>query len=243
MRIDLVCSHYAADLSWLTPFRRPGLNIVVYEKGEGPCGWSVTRLPNVGKNDHVYAHHLAENYRDLADWTLFTPDHPFDHLAGMAIEDGLVPQESVVVPWLCTGKDWDEDGCIRWHEFGHRPDRNGTSWKSRFESGKIQRAELDFVTWAKRFVGFDPIAGDWPGYSPGGVLGVPKAAITYLPQAFYARLEEQLSGAVEPEEGHYLERLWLSIFSKRASYHERSESNGDVQVGRALLAGVANPVH
>jgi hypothetical protein len=245
-RVDLVVSHYAADLSWVQALRRPGLNVRVYEKGEGPCGLPVQRLPNVGKNDHTYLHHLVEHYHDLADWTLFTPDYPFDHLPGEHSREagldlfrrGLVPQTNVTVPWLCQVKDWRDDGRIAWDAFTNRPDRNGTTWADRFASGKIEKAELDFVSWSKRYVGYDPSQG-WPGYAAGGVFGAPKAAIRYLPLLFYARLRDQLSKAVEPEEGHYVERLWVAILSGRASY-QRNPPQETVQCNHRTAATVTS---
>jgi hypothetical protein len=219
MRTDLVVSHYVADLAWIAPLRRPGVNIIVYEKGNTPCGWPVIRLPNVGKNDHTYLHHIVERYGDLADWTLFTPDYPFDHLHGFAMEQGLTPRDAVSTPRLCTVRDWDASGRIRWDLMKNVPDRNGTNWAERYGSGKITPCDLSFVDWSKKFVGFDPNDAAWTGFAPGGIIGVPKLAILQLPLIFYARLREELSGSVEPECGHYMERLWICNLSRKAKYN------------------------
>lgn len=226
MTVDLVVSAYADDLTWIGRLPR-GFRGRIYDKsfdgGPNECGWKILPagfhdcepLPNVGKCDHTYAHHIAKHYDALADWTVFTPDHPFDHLPpGVKMDDAMTPQMLVGCPWICTHRDWGADGRIVW---GTHKDRHGVSWADKYASGKITRAEMSFVEWAKRHVGFDPNRG-WTGYHPGGVYGVPRQNITYLPREFYARLRDQLSGSVEPEEGHYAERLWLTVFSGRAKF-------------------------
>lgn len=232
MSIDLVVSAYKDDLGWVDNLKEKHseVRMCVYHKCDGvpqkgllrendPRGLTYA-LPNVGKCDHTYAHHITEHYDKLADWTVFSTDYPFDGLpAGMTMEGALVPGPDVVCPWVCHVRDWGGDGRIRWEQFASRPDRNGTNWAERYASGKITPADLSFVEWAKRYVGFDP-SGEWPGYHPGSVYGVPKKAITYLPREFYARLRDQLSHAVEPEEGHYMERLWLVVFTGQAKYEE-----------------------
>lgn len=231
MTTDLVISAYKDSLGWVAPLRASGCKVWVYSKWEGtnpeamervicPEGLSLFHLPNVGKNDHTYLHHIVENYDSLADWTVFTPDGPHDHLCGASMADALTPADSLRVPRLYRVRDWGADGRLRWKDYAEIADRNGTNWADRYASGKITPAELSFVEWARKYVGYDPDGPDWPGYQPGGILAVPKRAITYLPRAFYERLREQLSHAVEPETGHYLERLWTVIFTGRARYIE-----------------------
>lgn len=224
MTTDLVISAYKDDLGWVAPLRSSGCKVWVYNKNAAfdrlPVVNEFATLFNVGKNDHTYLHHIVEHYDDLADWTIFTPDGPHDHLYGASMADALTPADSLRVPRLHRVRDWGADGRIRWKDFGEIVDRNGTNWAERYASGKITPAKLSFVEWARHYVGYDPNGPDWPGYQPGGILAVPRHAITYLPREFYERLREQLSHAVEPEEGHYLERLWVAIFTGRARYIE-----------------------
>ncbi len=211
--VDLVVSAFKDDLGWVAPLRQSGAQVFIYDKGGRSC---LLSLPNVGKCDHTYLHHIVLRYDNLADWTVFTPDGPRDHLFGASMTDALVPGEHLRVPRLWRGRDWGPDGRLNWHQWQGIPDRNGTNWADRYASGKIAKAELSFVEWARKYVGFDPDGPTWPGYQPGGILAVPRRAITYLPRAFYERLRDQLSHAVEPEEGHYMERLWVAVFSGKA---------------------------
>ena len=191
------------------------MQLLVYDKAEGRRDFMVAdHLPNVGKCDHSYLHHIVTCYDRLADWTVFSPDGPHDHLRGRTMADALIPGERLKVPYLHRGRDWGPDGRLRWKDlFFQIPHRDGKSWGQRYADGEIAPCSLSFVEWAKKYVGHDPDGPDWPGYQPGGILAVPRKAITYLPCEFYARLRDQLSHHREPEEGHYCERAWVVIFT------------------------------
>lgn len=91
LAVDLVVSHCTRELEWLwrqvEELRGEGVavrNVTVYSK----CGrsralapqlpaWAMLRtLPNVGRCDHTYAHHMATAHADLAPLTLFVKDSP-----------------------------------------------------------------------------------------------------------------------------------------------------------------------
>src|SRR5579859_7021831 len=186
MTIDLVVSAYKDDLSWVEGLceKHPEVRLFVYDKsgaaGGVPVGFRppprflqnhFDPQPNVGKCDHSYLHHIIEHYGSLAAWTVFSTDYPFDGLpAGRTMEGALISGEDVVCPFVSRVRDWGSDGRIRWEAMTDRSDRNGTTWAARWAAGKIARAELSFVEWAKQYVGFDP-SGEWPGYHPGSVYG------------------------------------------------------------------------
>lgn len=218
--IDLVVSAYKADLDWTTKCVVD--RVFVYDKGsvtsmrdrislQTRVRMSILRLPNVGKNDHTYAHHIVEHYDDLADWTVFTPDYPFDHMGGTDFALMLFSSPFVKVPWFCRLKDWGPDGRLEWHRWTNRPDANGTTWAERYASGVITPASVSFIEYAT-MRGID--LTKWRGYSAGGVIGVPKSAILQRSKEYYAEIRDNLSRATEPELGHYMERLWYEIFSQ-----------------------------
>ncbi len=225
MSVDLVVSHFKDSLEWVRDLAKPGVRVLVYSKGltiepplSGP-NFELAMLMNRGKIDHTNAHHIVTHWDDLADWTVFTVDAPHDRMHEVSMEDCLTPGEHLRVPRLWKGRDWDPvTGRLNWHQWGSIRDRNGTNWKDRYESGIITPAELSFVEWMRRYIGLDVNGPDWPGYAPGGIMGVPRRAITYLPRAFYERLRDQLAHAVEPEEGHFMERSWTAIFVGKARY-------------------------
>lgn len=240
--VDIVVSAYQQNLAWVGALRPPGARVFVYDKwddgdaSEAHAFWRSAdpdplyrRLPNVGLCDHTYLHHIADNYSSLADWTVFTPDGPHDHLPeGARMEDCLTPGESLRVPRLWRGRDWNPvTGRLNWLLWGSNPKRGGISWKEWFESGKVTPAELSFVEWAKHYVGFDVNSAAWPGYAPGGIYAVPRRCITYLPLAFYERLRDQLIHAREPEECHYCERSLVAVFQGKARYIPEGKSHAE----------------
>lgn len=216
MSVDLVISAYKDDLNWISYLPRNGVSVHVYDKWDGPASAPVPpvwdqycKLPNVGKIDHTILHHIVTWYDNLADWTVFAPDDPFPHMGGKYFAEMLKQRDKVLVPWLCTLRDWGTDGRLEWAKWTNRTDANGTNWAERYASGKITKAFYSFT----RFAGIHGIRLDnWPGYHPGAVLGVPKAAILLRSRTVYEMMLESVSGSIEPEEGHYLERLWISLF-------------------------------
>lgn len=75
-RFELVVARYNEDLAWLKRVPK-GFRITVYNKGDESKGGVL--LKNEGREAHTYLHHLIGRYDSLADVTVFTQGHPFDH--------------------------------------------------------------------------------------------------------------------------------------------------------------------
>ena len=84
---EVVVSHCSMDLAWLrdelSQLERAGLlwvgRVTVYSKCGKPvvnasAWWAVQVLPNVGRNDHTYAHHIATSHGCLLPTVLFLKD-------------------------------------------------------------------------------------------------------------------------------------------------------------------------
>lgn len=74
MRKQAVIAKYNENISWTNTLEIP---IIIYDKLDNPD------LPNVGRDLHTYAHHIVENYDNLADLTFFLQGNPFDHCANI----------------------------------------------------------------------------------------------------------------------------------------------------------------
>jgi hypothetical protein len=72
MRKQVIIAKYEEDISWVQKLEIP---VIIYDKSIGG------NLPNIGRDLHTYAHHIAENYDNLADLTFFIQGNPFDHCA------------------------------------------------------------------------------------------------------------------------------------------------------------------
>lgn len=71
---EVVVARYKEDLTWTEHLK--GFKVRVYDKGGDGRFES---LPNVGREAHTYAHHVAERYDDLAAVTVFSQGDPFPH--------------------------------------------------------------------------------------------------------------------------------------------------------------------
>ena len=89
--LDLVVAQCLNDVGWMQ-FPVENLNfrrVTVYSKcGYKPegmkKGWHLVTLPNVGRNDHTFLHHIVANYDDLAEGTLFIKDNSSPQFSGQA---------------------------------------------------------------------------------------------------------------------------------------------------------------
>lgn len=91
-RKDLIVAKYKEDVSWVHSLK-DDYNVVVYNKdnqlehsnfNKEPeftviDGVSYCDVPNVGRESHTYLFHIAKNYEDLADFSVFVQGNPFDH--------------------------------------------------------------------------------------------------------------------------------------------------------------------
>lgn len=81
MTKQLVISAYQRDYGW-TKYLNPSVEVVVYRKGPKVEGSSELHIENnVGQDVHTFFYHIRNNYHNLSDYTLFSQDFPFDHVA------------------------------------------------------------------------------------------------------------------------------------------------------------------
>jgi hypothetical protein len=208
---QIVVAHYDEDLSWLESHAHV---VTVYHKGpqplQSPGIFSQTSiLPNVGRESHTYLHHIVHHYHDLADVTLFTQGQVDDHLGPeitltqMLDACRSLPENDPFMIFSKHGlKQFD-----RWSGIPHVK-----KWKEDQESGVLRSADTtpgEFWKWVFGFDHPDVITFSW-----GAIFAVRKEAIWTRSREFYERLLglfEQI-GHLNPEEGHFMERFWLSIF-------------------------------
>ncbi len=80
MKKELVISAYQRDYGWIK-YLNSSVDVTVYRKGnkiEGSNEVFIER--NVGQDVHTFFYHIVKNYDNLADYTFFSQDFPFDHV-------------------------------------------------------------------------------------------------------------------------------------------------------------------
>ncbi|KAJ9609735.1 hypothetical protein H2200_006063 [Cladophialophora chaetospira] len=236
--LDVVIAHFNESLDWLSSYSDLAS---VYSKGQPPHNPSLfreaTSLPNWGRESHTYLHHIVHNYDTLADVTLFlqgnihdindgTPAHTdltLDEIVGMAkrLTDlpDLVSSQNVhshnqlqggIIPFgqINSFSDWDG--------VKYKPswvERRGKSLKkSKYTPGQFYNYLINGTTSANdRRWKSPPAEIRW---TQGALFAVTRQTIQRRPREVYERAYEYFHGLqeVNPEEGHYMERLWLAIF-------------------------------
>jgi len=80
MKKELIISLYDRDISWISKLN-PDVSIKIYRKG------NLTNHPNeiylennIGRDVHTFFYHIVSQYKNLADYTFFSQDYPFDHI-------------------------------------------------------------------------------------------------------------------------------------------------------------------
>ena len=192
----------------------------------------VVRLPNVGRCDGTYAHHLARHYETLAGLVLLVKDSTWDY----PLEElrALVRPVSGVLA-LAQRHGF---GCFR------APDLGGSQWAVRRELFKFRlpsyvtaeqlaqqrrkarvnvttervpfAAETGMCEFAARALGDSEqlhalLSRPFVPVCYGGTFVTTAKRVHALPREAYGRLGALLSRGDSIEEGHYAERLWAAL--------------------------------
>lgn len=84
MTKEVVIAAYDKNYNWTVLLENA--NAIIYLKGPGkrkiiPTVPEILIEPNVGRDVHTFYYHIVNNYNNLADYTFFSQDFPFDHVA------------------------------------------------------------------------------------------------------------------------------------------------------------------
>ncbi|OAP60624.1 hypothetical protein AYL99_05626 [Fonsecaea erecta] len=229
--LDLVIASYNECLTWLSTYSSLA---TVYSKGELPPDPSIFRevkaLPNWGRESHTYLHHIVHNYDNLAEVTLFlqgnihdtndgTPAHTdltLDEIVGMAkrltdLPDvlGQTPQGVLPLGKVNSFADWDGVKYL-------------PGWIERRGKG-LRRSQYSPAQFWNHIVNgtadeMDPHWTPPPAeikWTQGALFAVTRQTIQRHPITVYERAYNYFHSLadVNPEEGHYMERFWLGLFS------------------------------
>ena len=211
---EFVIAHYNENLDWLAPIAN---HTHVYHKGNDlqppplPLLFNAwERLSNVGRESHTYLYHIINNYDTLPEVTVFLQGdgqelsdelcfrHPMDYIYNI--------KKNVVCKVQQRLSDWG-----RIPHYG--------KWLEMLNNGIIRRANLTLGEFFEELFGY-PHPVDFPS-CPRGCFSATRDMIKKHPIEFYRKAISFVNDHTNPEEGHYFERLWPTIFSRstqRCSY-------------------------
>ena len=198
---EIVIAHYNEKLDWLIPLAS---HAHVYHKGtdvQPPpmqlYAWE--KLPNVGRESHTYLYHIIQNYENLPEVTVFLQGEGMGSgFCWNKAEDYLNNiKKNATCKRLGGSQDW---GRIR----------HISKWLNEFNSGAMRHAKLDLGEFFQELFGF-PHPPGFP-FCPAGCFAASRPMIRRHPIEFYKKAITFVNDHPNPEEGHYFERLWPTIF-------------------------------
>lgn len=193
--LEVVVCRYGEPLAWLRNLPR-GLRVTIYDKGPGTPWPDSIPLANVGREAHAWLHHLTERYDSLAEWTVFTQGHPFDHVPDMhPFIRGLATSKPPAEDFLWLGFLWETDDARGRPTFVH--------WTKNPE-----RRELDLEGFFRHLWGES--APEKVRYVGGGQFAVSRRAAHRRSRDFYAKA--RALAAEFPDAAHAFERTWDRVF-------------------------------
>ncbi len=217
LRFELVVARYKEDIAWLGDY---AAQAIIYNKGGDQL--PLERYPrqkalrNIGREAHTYLHHIVTNYHQLADTTFFCQgrlDDSIDNFRGLedVIRRALSNPRDVAVFRRFFIFHW-------WDGIDH-----GGKWLQELNAGIMRRSDMTpGQFWQYTFAEPPPRSIVWAWSA---TFAVRRCAILARPRAFYQRLLDHFERVnhVNPEEGHFMERLWLSIFGACAGAETLAE--------------------
>ncbi|XP_022089033.1 uncharacterized protein LOC110978385 isoform X2 [Acanthaster planci] len=198
---EFVIAHYNENLDWLKPFAN---HSHIYHKGpnmEPPFAvikWET--LPNLGRESHTYLHHIITNYDNLANITVFLQGHGPRKDGGFCFPNPMDYVNNALRNQFCRAagrtKDWSG---LRYTGSMPQDLKSGVLRKSNITLSDVYTAMFN-----------TPHPPSLPRCLKGCFSGT-RDNIRKRPKSFYEKLMRFVDFHPNPEEGHYIERLWCVI--------------------------------
>ena len=213
LNVEIVISRYEENLDWLLDYSRD-FKVTIYNKGSKITNQfskniKIKDLKNVGREGHTYLNYIIERYHTLPDVIIFlqgriddleypTFDNP-DKFIAPAIKYGFSASNLIFVNgsyWLA--QPFSKDGSGK-HAEALREGKMLDCWEtlSQFYYNNLGEIPLFSII------------------SYCGCFAASKTSIQNKPKSFYSRLITYLNTHENPLAGHYIERIWASIFGNK----------------------------
>ena len=218
MRKEFVSARYQENMGLTVKLLPDDVDLVIYNKGGKfdlpekvrKRASTITSLRNVGREAHTYLHHLVENYDDLADITMFSQADVKAHLYGHTVGE-FFDYDNPDRAWSFMHLQSTEESLkySNWnpHRAALPPHINAaiSHWGAR-------PSDTPFSVWWDKFVKLPAPTPRNVRFSWGGVFSITRAHAHQYSKGYYKKLLKALASHPNPEEGHFMERAWSTIF-------------------------------
>lgn len=214
--VDLVIAHYKEDLTWLDEYNRyPFHRVWIYNKSDKPVSQYLFEntiqksLQNVGGCDHTYLYHIVNNWDNLADITIFIPgsadlDYKKKVLNAIVRDVFSTHKSSLYANAPLRGLLGSQgEFYINRYTLSHPSNSDG---KRVLDITPAK--ERPFFNWHKKWFPNE----DSKYVSFWGVFSAARDDIRSRSLSLYQGLLQEVSSSTFPEEAHYIERIWASLF-------------------------------
>ena len=213
--IEVVVARYNESLNWTTEYPFNQFNYTVYNKGINDHFVKthvnkIINLPNVGRCDHTYLHHIVRNYdtQGLAKITIFLPGSiNMAHKKPIAYRMMNYILKTKIAAFFAQ------------HSENIRNEFEGFTMDSYVCRNPYNRAinpEVKCLPALIRPYGswYDHHFGDRlvKSYAYYGILSVDKRDIMQYKKIWFMKFLYGLARHSNPEAGHFTERSWAAIF-------------------------------
>jgi hypothetical protein len=203
----IVLARYSEDVSWAARWATQ-FDVFVYNKGAqiSPAfngRW--LSLPNVGREAHTYLSHIVDNYDNLHDVTIFLQGRIDDVHAYPATQ-----LQKYIAPAAQHGFSASHLMLVQPPFWNNIDFLSLPKYAPQVRSGALRINKLGLLAYAHKYFGRLPVMCV---SSYNGCFAASRAAILRHKREFYQTLLATVSDHDNPEEAHFLERLWAYTFS------------------------------
>lgn len=214
-KIEIVVARFNESLNWTNEYPFNLFKYTVYNKGPNEKFVKtrvakIINLPNMGRCDHTYLHHIVENFDSgLAPVVVFLP--------GSVNDPSKKPKAIFILKYILANRKGVM--CVQnvhrsvYHTFNtftldHWTCSNAENRFVNSESVLTMAKIRPFGAWYRYFFGNIVV----PYACLQGVFAVDRRDIKKMGKQKYIQLCNATMASSNPEVGHYVERAWTSIF-------------------------------
>ena len=199
-KYSMIIARYNENIDWLIPFKDI---CTIYNKGsnivDNNNNFNIINLNNYGRESHTYLYHIINNYDNLTEYNIFFQGKISDH-DSLRIEEYFAPN--------------DFNGFIKKIDVNilKNPIKHFGKWKNDLNNNNMKKSNDTVHSWMINKLSINlsnmkEISVVW-----GALFSVSKKIIHQKPKVFYEYLLRYVNYHSNPEEGHFFERSWHTIF-------------------------------